>query len=437
MGLVAITWTRLHERLGIEARGLTYNDVLAVVQQQLGEDAQLEWKGERRSEEHAKAELAKDLAAMANSGGGLIVFGVGEEIRGDGTKVIVNSDVALDEHAEQYVRSVAWGRVRPLIAGVEIEFLENPERPGRGALAVWVPPSPDAPHFYEKNGQPPAAPWRDGPHTEHLREREIERAYRDRFRRQDDAGLALDWLVQGAKERLALRGPRGARWTVVAARPLSGPALGVRPPDREGVRALLAQIEARERDIFIERNAMGSGFASQVQHDPSVGLRRWIFVVRAHHEPNDGLASYTLCEMHHDGSTTLAFASAEPPEGVDQRPRLSHARVEHTIGSAIALARVWAGALRVPGPISMRATVLNSPNTPFWLLSPSGERKSPSISAGSAPLTRVEPVDSLLDARADLGPDLDVAHDLVRGIVNQFGIDTVHTLQGTADRGTA
>jgi hypothetical protein len=50
----------------------------------VAEDAELDWKGERRTDEHAKDELAKDVAAMANSGGGVVVFGVGEEGEGSG-----------------------------------------------------------------------------------------------------------------------------------------------------------------------------------------------------------------------------------------------------------------------------------------------------------------------------------------------------------------
>jgi len=426
---VAITWTRLHERLGIEARPLTYDDIRAAVDQQLDEDAQLEWKGHRPSSEGERVELGKDLAAMANSGGGLIVFGVGEETRDDGSKIPVHTDVALDEHAEQQVRSVAWGRVRPIIAGVEIEQLENPGEPGRGVLAVWVPPSPDAPHFYEKDGQPPAAPWRDGPHIANLREREIERAYRDRFRRQDDAASALDRLVEGASRRLAFRGPYGGRWTIVAARPLSGPPLGFRPPDRAVVQTVVEDVEARERAIFVGRDALGSGFASQVDHNPGVGLRRWSFVVRGHNEPNDGLASWTLCEMHHDGSTVLAFGSGEPGVGVDQRPYLSHEQVEHTVGSAVALARSWTAALRTSGPISMRATVHNSHDGPFWLAPASRRGGVSTARAVSDPVTRVEPVDSMLGARDDLLTDLEVAHDLVRGIINQFGVDAVVTIK--------
>lgn len=429
MSHVAITWTRLHESLGIEARPLAYADVRAAVDLQLPEDAQLEWKGQRRTDEHAKAELAKDLAAMANSGGGLIVFGVGEETRDDGTKVIVHSDVALDEHAEQHVRSLATGRIRPILAGVEIKALENPEQPGHGALAVWVPPSPDSPHFYEKNGQPPAAPWRNGPHIEDLRERDIERAYRDRFRRQDDAEHALDRIVTRATTRLAFDGPYSKRWTVVAARPLSGPPLGVKQPDRHGMQGVLEQIGNREWQTFVDRSAIGSSFATRVGHNPRVGLRRWVFSARNPDEPDDGRSRWAYCEMHHDGATVLAFPSSEHGRGNDDRPRLSHEEVEHTVGSAIALARVWTDALRVPGPIAMRATVLSEPVPRYWLLTHSEHGSGLSIPPWSNPVSEVEQVDSLLDARLELASDLEVAHDLVRGIVNQFGVDAVHALR--------
>src|SRR5688500_2936323 len=85
-----IMWSRIHAELGIAPSPLTYEMVATAVGSRMREAADLDWKlvvipasdlsgpGKSRAIEERRGEFAKDVAAMANTQGGLIVYGVRE-----------------------------------------------------------------------------------------------------------------------------------------------------------------------------------------------------------------------------------------------------------------------------------------------------------------------------------------------------------------------
>ena len=101
---MAIIWSRLHELLGVTAaRPLLAEDIAQAISLDLDEDEQLDFKARLRGDEAAKTELAKDVAAMANTGGGLIVIGIGEE--GD-DKHLVDTPVEIPAEPEQPIHQL-------------------------------------------------------------------------------------------------------------------------------------------------------------------------------------------------------------------------------------------------------------------------------------------------------------------------------------------
>ena len=71
----------MHRQLGIPGGPLTYEILEEAVTAAVTETSDLDWKKHLPSLKDPgwKAELAKDVAAQANSAGGMIVFGVEED----------------------------------------------------------------------------------------------------------------------------------------------------------------------------------------------------------------------------------------------------------------------------------------------------------------------------------------------------------------------
>jgi predicted HTH transcriptional regulator len=205
---MAITWSRIHAELGLSPRPLTHEMVVQAVAQQVRENEDLDWKEDlawKKKElppevkEKKKWEFAKDVAAMANTRGGLIIFGVSEQ----NEEPVELTGVQNDERERQNLRSLAWQRVRPLIDGLVIEPLSD-SAGGQGLIIVAVPGSSEAPHVVgEKNEM--GVPYRDGSDTRWMTESQLERAYRDRFARRADDRTVLGGLIDGLLPEIDLR----------------------------------------------------------------------------------------------------------------------------------------------------------------------------------------------------------------------------------------
>ncbi|MBT2303804.1 ATP-binding protein [Variovorax paradoxus] len=107
------------------------------------------------SSDRDKAELCKDVAAMANADGGDIVYGVDEDAGAASVLVPINTEPA--DSAKRRVGQVLAG-IEPRITGLQLQ--EVPIAGGY-ALVVRVPASFDGPHRY--NGT--KFPARTGTHT--------------------------------------------------------------------------------------------------------------------------------------------------------------------------------------------------------------------------------------------------------------------------------
>lgn len=80
---MARSWTRLHEYLGHPPGPVTYEMVAEAVQRKLGESDDLDWKEALPPVSPVPGqwnEFAKDVAAMTNTRGGLLVYGVSDTV---------------------------------------------------------------------------------------------------------------------------------------------------------------------------------------------------------------------------------------------------------------------------------------------------------------------------------------------------------------------
>ena len=155
------------------------------VSQNLAEDDELDWKTALPPEkEFRDSGIVKDIAAFANAGGGIIVFGVTETNKAaDGR----HDAGELTEGYERTIRQMTMTAISPPVFGVQAVAV--PSMTGMRAVALLIPASPDGPHLVYRNDQF-GAPLRTGADTHWMKEREIEAAYRSRFeaaRRGDEA----------------------------------------------------------------------------------------------------------------------------------------------------------------------------------------------------------------------------------------------------------
>lgn len=425
-----ITWSRLHELLALTVpRPLTIDDIARAIALNLAEDEALDFKAQLRTDEHAKVELAKDVAAMANSGGGLIVYGIGEA---PGDKHLIDSAIQLSAEPEQPIHQLLAARVRPLIRPV-VEPIPTADGSG-GYLLVQVPDSSDSPHFYEHNPDPknpPGAPIRYGSNTLMMRERDIERAYRDRFVRQADTATALATLTDDATGTLDFDQPLSAHWLVIAARPTGSVPLGSPTPDVDTTRDVM--IQARGASMRFHRPGDRAPVLDLLlEHiNPRRGLRRW--TVRAYSDQDAVTVAKPYAELHHDGGVVLAYpVTARRPEGdTDTRPAVHALKVERIAAAAVAVTRTWHAALAVTTGAVLRAAVVTGPAdvAPFYLYGNAGDDTfySPGVASWTHPVRAITPV--LVDqSGVDHQAQHHAAVDLAQGVLHQFGTEQLEAL---------
>jgi hypothetical protein len=137
-----------------------------------------------------KRDAATDVAALANTAGGLIVVGIGEDSQARAAKA---PGVALAEADERRIRQVVASQVVPMPA-IDIIRVEDPARPGYGFVLIAVARSPLAPHAVLVN-EGLRYPRRNGATTRYLSEPEVAAAYRERFaavHRQSDRAREIE-----------------------------------------------------------------------------------------------------------------------------------------------------------------------------------------------------------------------------------------------------
>ncbi|MEU2600581.1 ATP-binding protein [Streptomyces hirsutus] len=182
---------RLAQLLGADFDGLDRSHLVELCDQRASEDVDLDFKQDNAYTKDADGldELAKDVTAMANARGGLIVVGVTENDQGnaEGLNPIAISD-KLHNQLVQALRS----RVFPFLPpDFRIRLIaDSPTTPECGYILIGVPRSPVAPHAVRPTGgkgqQRYGYARRLGRTTAWLDESEIAALYRDRFKLAED-----------------------------------------------------------------------------------------------------------------------------------------------------------------------------------------------------------------------------------------------------------
>ncbi|WP_157847059.1 AlbA family DNA-binding domain-containing protein [Streptomyces achromogenes] len=178
---------RLTAALGRHPDHLTEDDLQRAVDSEIPEGIDLDWKKEfYQGTEAGKKELAKDVSAMANTAGGMVVIGVD-----DGNQDHAHALAPVEPvpgRGEEWIRSVLANWIQPVVPNVGVRIVKSVVKEGKIYWLLTVPPSPQAPHAV-------AAPGNDyhfrvhvrhGTTTRTLAESEIAQRYRDRIQAASD-----------------------------------------------------------------------------------------------------------------------------------------------------------------------------------------------------------------------------------------------------------
>ncbi|MXG30393.1 AlbA family DNA-binding domain-containing protein [Streptomyces sp. YIM 132580] len=272
---MARSWTRLHEHLGAAPGPLDFDMVHRAAADLLEESDDLDWEEQlpQPPRDGRWNELAKDVAAMANTCGGLLIFGVQDKtchLTG------IDPDQANPQQYHQWIRN----HVQPYLPDVTFTTLTSPNGT-TSVLVCDIPASPMAPHHVygtaqkDKDQQAAVVPYRDKDQTGWMAEHQIERAYRDRFTRTERAEEEAERLLGQTRETVFTHQTEPSAWFLAIARPK-------RPLPRTAPRLTRDEAStvlhtARTRTQTSQRPAAGPLAGLQiVSNNPRPGLRRWV-----------------------------------------------------------------------------------------------------------------------------------------------------------------
>jgi hypothetical protein len=285
---------RLTKLFGCRVVQLDEQAIYAAIAARVPEGVDLDFK---RAHHDKPDELAKDVAAFANSGGGILVLGVAEE-KGCASAA---TPVKIGDPSQRHIQQVMVSRIQPFVHGVELRAI--PTAPPRGFLVLIVPASSQAPHaVVDPNSGNLRYPVRAGTTTRWLSEHEVSTRYAHRFQGRSGACSRLEEVHNDGLGRIAgWRSP----WLAISVVPIVLGSLGV------GSDRLAAEIEFT-RSVWspvptspfrTENTATGHIVAGRAR------------VILTEHINYAGRSEHPHAELHYDGAGFAATGRDHKPAG--------------------------------------------------------------------------------------------------------------------------
>ncbi len=295
-----IPFPRLRDVLGADVEALSVADLQRAVGNKLQESFDLEFKEALFLPTDAgKHELAEDVAAMANTRGGLVVLGI-KDANGRAEAL---KPVPLSEVEDRRMRSVIADLVFPQ-PDWDVHQIANPESAASGFYALVIRPSALKPHGVFINRKNLRYPVRNQAGKRFLSEVEVSDAYRDRFRQaQEDVNRLQEVQDEGC---LPLN-PVNQVWATVALVPV---LRGRMPISR-------AKVEQLRQKIWTGANNVYQSSWAVLTLNPAVevttGLQRLVLIQQ---RDADGKPIRAYAELRSDGSGFFGFelTTDEKPE---------------------------------------------------------------------------------------------------------------------------
>ena len=415
-------FTPIHRALGLEPGNLTLELIEKAIEAGLEETADFDMKRvvPNLKEDKSKQEIAKDIAAMANSGGGWIIYGVGEGA----------SDIAGSVHPcewtateEQQMLNIAYTKIDPPVVGLEFNKISCGENSDKKLVLMHIPDSVDAPHFARAEKNNFSAPRRNGPHTKPMTYRDIERGFRERFQRGAEQEKTLQDYFEQAAEAL---NPEQGVFLAIAAVPVT-PKISAAPVSEETMYQYANQMLNPGFLHNFERTMHEIGFPP----NPEVkkGYRRWL--VRTNVNSKVQYRKY-FCD---DGSMLVSYQLGHIKRGnklFHDESKKNHClskHIEFVIADFMSLLRSYSQGHKVYGTYRIRAGLVGSSDSPITIRTMSNFNEVLEESY-SEPIKRFQPVSTFVDPLAPIEDILPPLCTLALDIVNQGGIQNLQVIAG-------
>lgn len=401
---MAPMFTALHDALGMSPTDEFTNDMLdRLVEERTAERQDLDFKEKIDSTPtRPESDVKKDLCAMANSGGGVIVYGVGElpDMKDHAGKRVKAGDYSPG--LEQAYRSVATTYISPPLRGVEFYYVEHKEHE---AFVVVVPASRQVPHMYftaKKNATELAAPTRNGTHSEWLSEPEIANLYRVRFQKEEATSNELDEVYR----QVAAKRTNDGFWGVGVAVP-TYPVRNDNLNERDATVARFAAYNDPLRHDY--QGSVSPATASNYRK----GMKCWTFSAKQY--DTQELLGYV--ELYENGVVSVLSRLDKVTFSTDDQVVSTHA-FACLVGDLLALIRHYGG---VTGntDYTVRCNVEWDQDKTLVLWQPKDMRY---FSEDPLPLESFSPVEAEVSVTAN-APLIDTARSLVRDCLNQAGVE--------------
>lgn len=416
------TFTPLHRHLGLLPQPLTVELLDAAAAASLEETADLDFKLDPPAASAlATADLAKDIAAMANSGGGMLLFGIRDKESHASDAPGIDAAYITETYIRD-VRRVALNRISPPILNLTVQPITNGTR---HSLAIIVPAVEQVPYLIFANDSF-RAPYRNGPDTAFMSERMLEQAYRTRFNAQRERDTGLADLIEQA---LGLRGPHeplDELWIAAVGRP-TNPGAHIQRLERSRVAALFTSALDLAR-TWVQLQVHPLEWLDY--SNPRPGLRRW--VARFGREGAATRWRDAQAQILDNGTVTLVAAMGGGRGGATTEfgpSEVGSDRVETFIANFMALVGETAKELGLPA-YEVRIEFGPHPDGPIVLRIPDRHLSGHYLDEEySAPIHHFAPIEATIDAAASAESVLDQLRELALDVVNQGGVQYLHSIE--------
>lgn len=428
-------FTPIHRALGLEPGNLTLELIEKAIEAGLEETADFDMKRvvPDLKADKSKQEVAKDIAAMANSGGGWIIYGVGEGATGIAGSI---HPCEWEAKEEQQMLTIAYTKIDPPVIGLDFNKISCGENPDEKYLVLMhIPDSADAPHFARAEKNNFSAPRRNGPHTNPMTYRDIERGFRERFQRGAEQEKTLQDYFEQAAEAL---NPEQGVFLAIAAVPVT-PIISA-DPITSGTASEYSHPQAYS--YFMASHQGKSPKEEKIETEFTFiwnlgehvkGMRQWVIrnlpkttggkYRKYLHDDGTLLGAYQLGGVYNESAPSDQYPVGKPNHCMSRD-------IEHALIDFFSLLREHAKERRVSGGFRIRVGLVGDSNSPILVRTFEGLINILMDEKYSEPIKRFQPVSTFIDPLAPIEDILPPLRTLALDIVNQGGIQNLQVIAG-------